>query len=74
MNDNYDDIIDLPHHVSKTRRQMPMEKRAAQFAPFNPFGIKIEPETKEEKKDDDLIYYDDWRYCDEMLPEEMRKG
>lgn len=30
----YDDIINLPHHVSATRKQMPMESRAAQFAPF----------------------------------------
>lgn len=32
--DKYAKIIDLPHHVSKTRRQMPMSDRAAQFAPF----------------------------------------
>ena len=32
--EQYKDIIDLPHHVSKTRPQMPMSDRAAQFAPF----------------------------------------
>lgn len=31
---NYDDIYDLPHHVSPKRRQMPIIDRAAQFAPF----------------------------------------
>ena len=30
----YDDIINMPHHVSKKHSQMPMEERAAQFAPF----------------------------------------
>ena len=30
----YDDIIDLPHHVSKTRQRMSMIDRAAQFSPF----------------------------------------
>lgn len=30
----YDETIDLPHHVSKTRPQMPMSDRAAQFSPF----------------------------------------
>ena len=34
MNGKYAKIMGLPHHVSKTRPQMPMSDRAAQFAPF----------------------------------------
>lgn len=30
----YDDIINLPHHVSTNRPRMSMHDRAAQFAPF----------------------------------------
>ena len=30
----YDDIINLPHHVSDYHKPMPMRNRAAQFAPF----------------------------------------
>lgn len=30
----YEDIINLPHHVSSTRPQMSMLDRAAQFSPF----------------------------------------
>ncbi len=34
MKSPYDDIIHLPHHVSRNHPQMPMLDRAAQFAPF----------------------------------------
>ena len=32
--DDFADIINLPHHVSKTRRQMPLADRAVQFSAF----------------------------------------
>ena len=35
MSTEYDDIINLPHHVSKRHPQMSMLARAAQFAPFS---------------------------------------
>ncbi len=34
MRNPYEDIINLPHHVSKTHPQMSMQDRAAQFSPF----------------------------------------
>lgn len=34
MNGTYDDIIDLPHHVSQTHPRMSAIDRAAQFSPF----------------------------------------
>jgi hypothetical protein len=34
MRREYDDIINLPHHVSATRPHMPISDRAAQFSPF----------------------------------------
>lgn len=34
-NQRYDDIINLPHHVSSKRPQMPILERAAQFLPFS---------------------------------------
>ncbi len=34
MIDKYDDIINLPRHVSKKRVPMPIQERAAQFSPF----------------------------------------
>lgn len=32
--EDYSDIINMPHHVSKMHPQMSMMNRAAQFSPF----------------------------------------
>lgn len=32
--ENYEDIIDLPHYVSKRHKPMSMQARAAQFSSF----------------------------------------
>lgn len=34
MKNPYEDIMELPHHVSSKHPQMPMSDRAAQFSPF----------------------------------------
>ena len=34
MKNSYDDIINLPHHVSSRHPQMSITDRAAQFSPF----------------------------------------
>ena len=51
----YDDIINLPHHVSKNHPQMSLENRAAQFAPFAALvgyaeAITASQEVKEDKR------------------------
>jgi len=35
MTHEYDDIINLPHHVSTRHPRMSLQARAAQFAPFS---------------------------------------
>ena len=52
--ENYDDIIGLPHPVSKKHPPMPMQARAAQFAPFAALTGHRESirETAKRKMDD----------------------
>ena len=34
MNNKYEDIINMPRHISKKHPKMSLEMRSAQFAPF----------------------------------------
>ena len=52
--DMYADIIGLPHPVSRRHRPMPLEERAAQFAPFaalKGFDDEIDRTREEEMAD-----------------------
>ena len=56
-NNKYEDIINLPHHVSTKHPQMSIEQRAAQFAPFAALGgfeerVKIVSEEVEKSFED----------------------
>lgn len=49
MENPYQDIIDLPHHVSENHPQMSLYNRAAQFAPFaalTGYGDAIDEEAR----------------------------
>ncbi len=64
--EKYRDIIDLPHHVSRTRPQMPVRDRAAQFSPFaalTGYGEVINEssratDARQELSEDDLMELD----------------
>ncbi len=64
--EKYRDIIDLPHHVSRTRPQMPVRDRAAQFSPFaalTGYGEVINEssratDARQEQSEDDLMELD----------------
>lgn len=47
--DEYKDIINLEHHVSKVHKQMSLENRSAQFAPFSPLDGYEEKVMETEK-------------------------
>lgn len=69
MTGPYDDILNLPHPVSRRHPQMPMIKRAAQFAPFaalTGYGDVIEESSR---YTDSEIYLDESRVeaINEML-------
>ena len=59
MTHKYDDIINLPHHVSAKHPQMSIQSRAAQFAPFSALsghGAAIRETARQTSR---FIEYDD---------------
>lgn len=55
----YDDIIDMPHHVSGTRPHMPLIDRAAQFSPFAALTGYDEAVTETARLTDTMLELDD---------------
>lgn len=54
----YDDMIHLPHHVSAKYPQMPVQDRAAQFAPFAALTghEEVIKETEKQHVSDDMEF------------------
>lgn len=68
--DNYDDIIDLPHHVSPTRTRMAAIDRAAQFSPFAALTGYEDAVTETARLTDERIELDENRKS--MLDEKLQ--
>lgn len=62
--DQYDDIIHLPHHVSKKHPQMKIADRAAQFSAFAALtgydtAVKTTEKEVEENMQEEWVKYPD---------------
>ena len=57
--EEYEDIINLPHHVSKHYPRMSMEGRAAQFAPFAALTGLEAAIRRAAQHPDEQVYFDD---------------
>ena len=55
----YDDIINLPHHVSKKHPQMSLYARSAQFAPFAALTGYEDAIKETSRETSEKIYIDD---------------
>lgn len=76
MNNRYEDIINLPHHVSQNRSRMSMSDRAAQFAPFaalTGFGAVI-AETGRLTDSRIILSEDELEKLNEKVREVMRRA
>ena len=61
----YDDILYLPHHVSRTHTPMPRLDRAAQFAPFAALtGYEAVIEETARRAEEEALHEDVERFYD----------
>jgi hypothetical protein len=74
---SYEDIINLPHHVSDRHPQMSLQDRAAQFAPFAALtghdqAIRDMAEKTREQVESEIQYSneEDWWYNSMKMEEE----
>lgn len=59
MESEYEDIINLPHHVSTQYPRMSMEGRASQFAPFAALTGLEAAIRRAAEHPDEQVYFDD---------------
>ena len=72
----YEDIVELPHHVSKKHPPMEMIKRAAQFAPFaalTGYGDAVK-ETARQTEDKVILSEDALTEMDRRIGDAMIRG
>ena len=62
--EDYSDIINMPHHVSKRHPQMSMMQRAAQFAPFAALTGYSEAIKEAEKENEKMNDSNAWEQMD----------
>ena len=60
MNEKYEKIIDMPHHVSTKRAPMPRADRAAQFAPYSALSGYEEAVTETARITDKKVELDEY--------------
>lgn len=56
QNDKYDDIINVPRHISRRHKQMPLSDRAAQFSPFSALSGYGDAVKETARQTDERIY------------------
>ncbi|MGN0355235.1 MAG: hypothetical protein ACI4EI_09210 [Muricoprocola sp.] len=69
MKKEYEEILKLPHPVSKTHPPMPRENRAAQFAPFA--ALTGHSDAMEKTAKDALNWWEEKEIIHENIQEEV---